>query len=64
MKHWHQSLTIWFGTALTTVGTVAEYVSQNGDTLRPFLGQHGGAILTGVGIATILLRRRTTTAIQ
>ena len=54
-----KSKTIWFSTALTIFGGLQIYLPS----MQAIMGAHSGAILTGVGIITALLRFATTEAI-
>lgn len=54
-----KSKTIWFSTLLTIFGALQIYLPS----MQAIMGPHSGAILTGVGIVTALLRFATTEAI-
>lgn len=61
-KYWH-SATIWAGKVMAVAGTVLQEVSKSSDDIRAALGQYGGAVVAGIGVAVILLRLKTKSAI-
>lgn len=63
VKRWWHSLTIWVGKAMVVAGTVLEQLSQHRDDIQDALGKYGGTVIAGIGVAMILLRLRTKSAV-
>lgn len=63
-KRWWRSLTIWVGKAMIVAGTILEQLSQHRDDIQDALGKYGGTVIAGIGVAMILLRLRSNSAVQ
>jgi membrane protein DedA with SNARE-associated domain len=63
IKKWWHSFTIWFGNAMAVAGTVIQQIDTSSSDLRAALGHYGGAVIAALGVAVILLRLKTKSAV-
>lgn len=63
-KRWWHSFTIWFGNAATVSGVALQELSKSTEDIRNALGQYGGAVVSAIGVAVILLRLKTKAAVH
>lgn len=59
-KAWWRSLTVWFSAALISAPTWIPQVQAYAPGLPPKYAQIFGAVLSGIGVVSVLLRVKTT----
>ena len=61
-----KSKAIWVGRLMMLAGIVDQtlQVTGNGEMLKPYLGESGGAIIGILGVVNNIIRSQTTTAIR